>query len=890
MTWTLADLDGNTTLLTVNNRLAVELRARYDRLQSESGLRVWPSADILPWNAWLTRCYEHLLDSGFTSADLLDANQERLLWENIVEQSSRAQNQPQLLRAAAAARQAQAAHLLIADWQLDEARLKSSGGEELSTFLEWRERFQTALSDHALISAAALLPLITAAFDEQVLNSPARLVYSGFDTLSPAQQQLFERLRQRNTEIVEHLEPLRTFERTRLTADDSDAEIRLAAQWAKQRLANEANVRIGIVSPRISEQRQDLQRIFAETLTPQHYLAAGGDAQPLFNLSLGEPLDERPLVAHALLALTLLTREHALNDIGQLLRSPFLGGYASEWENRALFDAALRDDGLPRISVERLQFRLGGFDVTDYRHCADLLSRLTKLVEFRDQLPRRCSPNQWVGHLQALLGILGWPGEQTLDSHEYQQHERFKRVFSEFAALGKVQPSMSLTDALTQLRTLTHDTVFQPQSPATPIQILGGLEAAGMDFDAIWLLGLDDQTWPASPQPNPLLPAALQRELDMPNASASRELAFARRLTERLCHSAPLVIASHARQCGDREQRASPLIRDWPSIDASELVGDLRASLRDACAQHDGLLPLPDKALRRPPSEQRGGAALLAAQANCPFQAVARFRLAARPLAEASFNVDAAIVGNLVHDLLQRVWQQLHDSATLAQHDDASLRDLIVPLAQATLADLGRRRPDLFSPRFQAIETQRLTHLLIDWLNSERSRSQPFCVEQLERSQLVELGELRLHTRTDRIDRLADGTLAVIDYKTGRQVNNSGWFDDRVTEPQVPLYCLHSDGEVSAALLARVRRDQAGCSFVGVSRDEGFAQGVITPQSYEEETDWSTLLDHWRWALANLADEIRHGRADATPSPQACGYCPYGDLCRVQEMLGEDDA
>ena len=32
-----------------------------------------------------------------------------------------------------------------------------------------------------------------------------------------------------------------------------------------------------------------------------------------------------------------------------------------------------------------------------------------------------------------------------------------------------------------------------------PIQILGALEAAGTPFDAIWVLGLDDQAWPPSP-------------------------------------------------------------------------------------------------------------------------------------------------------------------------------------------------------------------------------------------------------------------------------------------------------------------------------------------------------------------------------------------------------
>ena len=120
-------------------------------------------------------------------------------------------------------------------------------------------------------------------------------------------------------------------------------------------------------------------------------------------------------------------------------------------------------------------------------------------------------------------------------------------------------------------------------------------------------------------------------------------------------------------------------------------------------------------------------------------------------------------------------------------------------------------------------------------------------------------------------------------------MRDDGWFDDRLTEPQLPLYCLHEPGEVSATLLARVRRDGPGCTLVGLSRDEDFAPGVTPPENRYDGTDWPTLLAHWRQTIEQLADEIREGRADPTPSPQACRYCPLGALCRVQEMLSEDE-
>ena len=885
MTWTLAALDGGTTLLTVNNRLAVELRARYDRAQLAAGRRVWPSADILPFGAWLGRLYQQLLDSGFTELDLLSPAQERLLWQDIIEQQA---GRAGLLRPAAAAESAQAAHALLTEWQLENEPLDLLGGDETRTFLGWRHRFNAELARRGLLSAAQLLPLLTSAFGQRALPVPARLVHSGFDALSPAQLGLFDVLRAAGCTIQPHQAEKRAGSTHRVEAVDGEAEIRLAAQWARAQLQQDPARRIGIVSPRIAQQRRDLERLFGEILTPAGYLT-NSSAQAVFNLSLGEPLSERPLVAHALLALRLLTGPQPLNAIGQLLRSPFLGGHGGEWERRALLDAALREDGLPLVDLARLGRRLAHFEPGDPRHCPDLAARLDRLQAVQRQLPASATPQRWAEHFQALLDLLGWPGDRALDSHEFQQRERLQRVFSELAELGKVRPRMRLGQAVSQFCALAAAAVFQPRSPPTPIQILGPLEAAGMDFDALWLLGMDDQVWPPPPGPNPLLPTRLQRDLGMPHASAARELAFATTLTERLAHSAAQVIASHARTDAEREQRPSPLLRDWTLLTANDLVAGPAAGMRAACAAPGRFEPLPAAAAGTAPAGQRGGAALLQAQANCPFQAVARFRLNARPLDEASFAADGALLGNLVHELLQRVWQQLGDSARLAQHDDAALQGLIEPLARATLEDIGRRRPDLFTPRFRSIEATRLTLLAIDWLNLERRRSQAFAVLALEQDRDIELAGLQLRTRADRVDRLADGSLAVIDYKTGQSVRNDGWFDDRLSEPQLPLYCVHSEGEVQAALLARVRRDRPGCTFVGLSRDQGFAPGVDTPQARQQDTDWDGILAHWRRALGDLAAEIHSGRADPTPSLQACRYCALGALCRVQQMLAEDN-
>ena len=880
-------LAADTTLLTVNKRLASELRARYDHGQAALGKTVWPTPDILAWGAWLTRLYEQLLDNGYIEHDLLNPLQERLLWQQIIEQ---APGQAPLMRASAAAATAQNANALVLDWQLDPQTLLAQGGDETRRFVTWQDAFNAVLAERGLLSSAQLPDLVRGAFTRDALPIPPRLVYAGFEALTPAQHTLFGLLRARGCAIEAYRDEPGRGDRRRIAAEDGETEIRLAAEWARQRLHNDPHARIGIVLPRITERRASLQRIFTETLAPATHLMLRTD-QDLFNISLGTAITDCPLVAHAGLALDLLQGKQPLHAIGQLLRSPFIGGHAVEWERRALFDGALREDGLPQVDLQRLAYRLRHLDEQDLRYCPDLATRIDGLLALARVLPDSATPDRWLRCFNDSLQILGWPGDRALSSEEFQQYERTQRLFGEFAELAKVRPRLNRGEAIALWHTLARETLFQAESPGTAIHILGPLESAGLTFDALWLLGLDDYSWPPAPQPNPLLPNRLQRDLEMPHASAARELAFAAALTERLVDSADTVIASHSCIEADREQRPSPLIRTWPLVDAATLINAPVGSLERSCLVTDRFEVLPSPAAYPAPQTQRGGAALLAAQARCPFQATARFRLGARPLDEPSTAFDGPLIGKLLHELLQRVWQQLRDSATLARHHAATLQTLIAPLAAATLEDLGRRRPDLVTPRFSAIEGARLTRLVTDWLGVERTRSQAFEVLAMEQDQAVELEGLRLTTRADRLDRLADGSLAVIDYKTGRSVGIQGWLDERLSEPQLPLYCLTGEGEVSAALLARVRRDAQGCGFVGLSRDAEFAGGVVTPQEFDEDIDWAGILGRWRRDLGRLAGEVRRGRADPTPSRQACEFCALGALCRVQEMLpeGSDD-
>lgn len=875
-------LAAGATLITVNNRLARAIRDRHDQACVDTGRKVWRSPPILPWAAWLQRHYEILLDAGHATQTLLTPAQEAVLWERIVRDDELGQR---LLRSNAAARSAAQANRLCHDWLLDDEALSRHGGDETACFLAWKQRFDDTCRRHAWLSPAHLPALLQRAWHGGQLQPPASLHLTGFDALTPVQQMLLDTLRELGATITldtpnegpQHGAQL-------LAAATVEEEARLAALWAHARIMANPQANIAIVSPQLEQHRERLTRQLTEVFDPAARLQGHAPQPGLFEFSLGRPLADFASVAQALLLLRLSCGALTLNEIGRLLRSPFIAAGRTEWGARATLDARLRRNGRPRLDRSELMRNLTHWQERGMLMCPALDAALQQVHEVLANSPTSASPTVWAGQLLRLLEAWGWPGSNP-DSHEYQQIERLRRLCGEFARLGLVIGRLTLRDAVQRFTQLAGETVFQVQSPHAPLQVLGVLEAGGLSFDALWLLGMDDQQWPPAPAPNPLLPVQLQRDQGLPHASAERELAFARRLTTGLLAAAPVVIASYACQADAREQGPSPLLRGSQPVNAEDLVPSDPDHLRTACMVAGPGTPLPVPQAPPVSGEVGGGSALLGDQAECPFRAMARHRLHAQGLDEGAATPDPRLLGEIVHQALHAVWRELGNSTTLATLEAHALTALVANAVGIALTVAVRQRPDIYTPTFTRLEQTRLQGLILDWLAIERGREQAFTVVRSEQDDTIEIAGLRLQVRADRVDRLATGGLVVIDYKTGRQ-SPPKWTRERLAQPQVPLYCIAANSAVDAALIAQVRRD--GSRFHGVATSADIAPGIKAYTGTAELPTWDALLTHWRHDLQVLAGEVAAGHAAVSPLKGACEYCDLTPLCRILEQTPDE--
>ncbi len=851
------------TLVTANRRLARSLREQYHAARVAAGDAVWTAPQILPWGAWLGSLWEQRLYRAANAVPpLLTPGQEQFLWERIIAESPDAER---LISVSATADAASNSWSLVHAWQLDRGEIEAVANDDTRAFLGWSDSFEYYCRKEEWLDAARLPNWLASSLDPA--GAPESVLLAGFDEFTP-QQEMFLRACAGAGSLIVVVEPPRTAPgaAVRIACADRRSESAAAARWARA-LLERGERSIGVIVPDLAARRREVARTFRDILEPAAVLPGACRRGSVYNLSAGAALSEYPLVRAAFLALELDTERNEIGAIGAFLRLRYLRGASAERSRRAALDARLRKLGAAQVSVRLVRDFASRPDCA----CPELLGTLAAWQKAREAMPASQRPGAWAHGFSQLLSRLGWPGDAPLASGEYQVSEAWGRLLSDFARLDAVGARFSYGQALARLRRMASAAMFQPESEAAPVQVLGALEAAGKVFDHLWIAGMDGEAWPPPARPDPFIPALVQRAHGLPHSSPERELEFAKLATERLLAASPDVVFSHALRDGDRDLGVSPLVRGIAAagLDAPEcpsFCDVIRAS-----ARIDRFTDATGPAAER---DARGGANIFKYQALCPFRAFAELRLGAAPIETPEDGLGRRDRGTLVHLALEAVWRELETHARLCASSEDELQAAIRRSVEFAIESIAGRRGAPLPPRFAQLERARLAALIAEWLEIEKTR-EPFRVIEREASREIQLNGIRANVRIDRIDRLADGRELIIDYKTG-EPNASDWEGERPADPQVPLYAVNHDGRLGAALFAQVKTGKA--AFKGVA-----GEPAPVPRGLRI-VDMREQVQAWRATLGQLALAFLGGRAEVDPKkPETCRTCTLAPLCRIAE-------
>ena len=164
----------------------------------------------------------------------------------------------------------------------------------------------------------------------------------------------------------------------------------------------------------------------------------------------------------------------------------------------------------------------------------------------------------------------------------------------------------------------------------------------------------------------------------------------------------------------------------------------------------------------------------------------------------------------------------------------------------------------------------------MDWLSIERTRKQPFTVEIAEQERTFEIAGLKLRLRMDRVDRVKNGKLVLIDYKSG-EPKRPQLEGDRPEEPQLLVYAAALGRDVEGVFFGQLK--PRNLRVLGFSREGHFAD-----KAAEVRRDWDLFMAESREKIERIAREFVKGHARVAPLKTACNFCGLKPLCRIQEL------
>ncbi len=863
-----------TVILTANKRLYRYLRAAFDRSMLEDQIRVWPTAKIFPYDAWLVQCLDTLGEKGI----LLSALQQRHIWEDLIGAASRG-SALELMNLDRTAEMAVRAHNLLSEYDVSLAGWNLT--EDQRMFRGWRSGYLDLCRKQHWLDQGELSGHLLRAFDNNELSLPDKILLVGFDQLPPGAVRLKRLMDNRGRSCSELDMTTGTAGAVNCfaAADEHDETVQMA-RWVRYQLERGAES-IGIVVPDLQRRRLSIERVLKQLIDPP--ASVKFDETGLFGLSLGSPLTGEGVVAAALACLD-VGREMSLDQVSLLLRNPFICGSQTEADRRALLDRQLRSLQQEKLTLDFLLRQTEKFGQ---------LPLLQRLLTTMNGVKRQVTTAEnWADIFAVELKSCGWPGEVTLSSNSYQAVKAwYDKVLNSFAMVDPGATPMSRSRAVQILKRIAAQTEFQPQSAVGPVQVVGLLESSGLHFDHLWVMGLEGETLPASPRPNPFIPLRLQDQLQMPHASFSREFEFAKQVLLRLRYAAADIVFSYPLRAGDADLSPSPLIKD-NGISASPPRADALDLRNLTRFQNDSIEPWQDdKGPALTVGEVSGGTRLLQDQAHCPFRAFIHHRLTVRRFDQAVSGLSPLVRGDLVHLALQEIWRQLQTQQRYLQLTREEREKLFSEQIEKILGARMGSQSDRFRRLYQ-LEKQRLVKLVKEWFEQVESRRDPFVVEQTEQTHQIKVGPLQLSLKIDRVDRLPTQERVIIDYKTGTDMRTADFLSSPLIEPQLPCYAVavaEGDDSTAGIMIAQVKA--GNCRLAGIASHDDMPAKLRTVSDFPQAeqagvVNWQTLIDFWRQQLEQLATDFAAGLAPVKPfdRQKSCRYCDLPGLCRIGEI------
>ncbi|MBA4765407.1 MAG: double-strand break repair protein AddB [Erythrobacter sp.] len=494
--------------------------------------------------------------------------------------------------------------------------------------------------------------------------------------------------------------------------------------------------------------------------------------------------------------------------------------------------------------------------------------RLVPLVEIDRETPASLAEliDTLAASAEALCGEKLWAHEDGRTLAGFVEEFRLHARESGFVVAPRDVAAV-LADAMEERA------VRPPYGGHARVQVLGLLEARMNRADLVICAGLNEGVWPARGSIDALLAPPVLRALGVPGGDfriglSAHDLAGAM--------GAPEVVLSRSNR-----DEGGPAIPSRFLLRVQALLGDLLPHHQDSetialARAMTRAEPAPDypRPMPRPTPQQRDvdiSATALDRLLGDPYQFFAQKIMGLSDLDALDADPNPLWQGNIAHEILER-WHK-------AQKADPSAR--IAPIMEQVL-DEENADPlvrGLWQPRLQKA---------LEWIEETVTSYSDRKVLAVEAKGSMHFEDVFVHGRADRIDRLEDSSLAIVDYKTGKPPSAAMVEQGFALQLGILGLIAEQDGFTEAPgqpgayeywSLGRAKDDNPhGFGYVEVPLKVGKKRSGIEPEKF---------LPLTRAKLGEAIGKYIKGDAPFTAreNPDYPAYDTYDQLMRLEEWL-----
>ncbi len=848
--------DCHTLLVTANKRLAHYFNQRLNQHIALNPASAWQSPVCLPFKTYLIQLWQQEKNRNEI---IIDENTEILIWQNIIQQSHQKEKYIEIKPLAKLCMQAFSACI---EWGLPVAELAQDPRAVGRAFGGWYQAFTKYCQQQELITFSEALFQLA---DTHKIEDK-KIIFAGFEEFSPLKRVFLNHLTEKNTVLFFQNEkkglPLVQ------VASTSQEEIYSMAYFSKEKLEKSQEQTIGIVIPDLRDKQEKIIKIFQDVFYPE-------DANTFINIYTGKKLIDYEIIQRVFDIFDCTQPILEFKSLFNLIKSNYVLASQQEKYSRLLLEQLWRREKEYRLTLNELLETLKNESI-----CPILQKILNEFLQLQANSTGKKTYQEWQEYFLAMLKSWGWPGERSIDSTEYQLIERFKVLLKEFGGLDYSLSPCAYSDAISALKELAENTLFQPEENIKPIQILGALEAIDREFDYLWFSGLNEN-FISAPRPNPLLPLLWQKKFNLPHSHLKKEYEFSENVFNKLMHISDNTVLSYAENEDEAKKRPYHMLSAYLSIQNSIEIETYAEKLWKKSVELERHVD--NQAQPVLVEKLKSGKYIIDAMQQCYFKAFATYRLNAQPLEEpVSPGINYLSRGTIIHAVLEKFWKKTKTYQGLLDYDAQSLANLIEQLIIEASKPYHAQYKYSMTPAMLKIEKSIHKKRILTWLEFEKTRL-PFAVIATEKDLDLPLAGKLIHIKIDRIDQLNDGKILLIDYKTSRvdNFNPTSWLDERAESIQLPLYASALE-KIDGIALAGMNHNYTGLIGLRAADSESLAPLMPTEFTGQE------LQEFWYHQCHQAVKEYSAGNASINPKEQACINCDLTSLCQIYRLQAEN--